>query len=97
VSVERLFRTPSGFVPLVLSSLALLLVLVHVATVGVAPQPDEGADTHLWQLLMIAQLPLIAYFGMRWVPLAPRQGLIVLGTQLAFALAAAMPVLLLGF
>jgi hypothetical protein len=46
---------------------------------------------------MLAQLPLIAYFGIRWVPSAPRQGLIVLLTQLAFALAAALPVLLLGF
>jgi hypothetical protein len=46
---------------------------------------------------MVAQVPLIAYFGIRWVPPAPKQGLIVLLTHLAFALVAAMPVFLLGF
>jgi len=97
MSVETLFRRPSGFLPLAMSSIALLLVLAHVATVGVAPQADEGAAAHLWQLLMVAQLPLIGYFGLRWVPPAPKQGLIVVVTQLAFALAAALPVFLLGF
>jgi hypothetical protein len=80
-----------------MSSIALLLVLARVATVGVEPQADEGAAAHIWQLLMVAQLPLIAYFGIRWVPPAPRQGLIVLVTQLGFVLVGAMPVFLLGF
>jgi hypothetical protein len=97
MSVGTLFRTPSGFLPLVISSVALLLVLAQIATVGIAPQADEGSAAHMWQLLMVAQLPFIAYFGIRWVPPAPRQGLIVLLTQVAFAFAAAMPVLLLRF
>jgi len=80
-----------------MSSVALLLIVAHVATVGTAPQADEGAAARLWQLLMVAQLPLIAYFGIRWVPSAPKQGLLVLCAQLAFALAAALPVFLLGF
>jgi hypothetical protein len=96
-SVETPFRKPSGFLPVAMSSIALLLVLFHVATVGVEPQADEGAAAHIWQLLMVAQVPLIAYFSIRWVPPAPKQGLIVLVTQLAFALVAAMPVFLLGF
>jgi hypothetical protein len=97
MSVTTLFRKPSGFLPVAMSSVALLLVLAHVATVGIEPQADEGAAAHLWQLLMVGQLPLIAYSGVRWVPPAPRQGLIVLVTQLAFALVAAIPVVLLGF
>jgi len=97
MSVGTLIRRPSGFLPVAMSSIALLLVLAHVATVGVAPQADEGAAAHIWQLLMVAQLPVIAYFGIRWVPPAPKQGLMVLVTQLAFALGAALPVLLLGF
>jgi hypothetical protein len=97
MTVGTLFKKPSGFLPVAISSIALLLVLAHVATVGVAPQADEGAEAHVWQLLMVAQLPLIAYFGIRWAPPAPRQGASVLLAQLAFALAAAMPVFLLGF
>jgi hypothetical protein len=80
-----------------MSSTALLLVVGHVALVGVAPQPDEGAEAHLWQLLMVGQLPLIAYFGVRWVPPAPRQAVTVLLAQLGLALVAAAPVFLLGF
>src|SRR5437867_1898406 len=97
MSVKTLFRRPSGFLPLVMSSIALSLVLAHIATVGVEPQADEGAAAHIWQLLMVAQLPPLAYVAIRWVPFAPKQGLIVLLTQLAFALVAATPVLLLGF
>ena len=97
MSVRAMLRKPSGFLPVAMSSIALLIVLVHIVTIGVAPQPDEGADAHLWQLLMAAQLPVIAYFGIRWVPPAPKPGLIVLLTQLSFALAAALPIWLLGF
>jgi hypothetical protein len=97
LNVETFFRSPSGFLPVAMSSIAFFLVLAHVATVGVAPQADEGAEAHLWHLLMVAELPLIAYFGVRWVPHAPKQGLIVLLTQLVFALVAATPVFLLGF
>jgi hypothetical protein len=97
MTVGALVGRPSGFLPLALSSMALLLVLAQVATVGGAPQADEGAAAHVWQLLMAVQLPLIAYFGIRWVPLAPRPGLTVLVTQLLFALVAALPIFLLGF
>jgi hypothetical protein len=79
-----------------MSSVALLIVAAHIALVGVTPQPDEGAEVHVWQLLMLGQLPLMAYFGVRWVPPAPRLGLTVLLTQVAMALAAAAPVFLLG-
>jgi hypothetical protein len=95
MSIETLIRRPSGFLPLAMSSIALLIVLGHVALIGVAPQADEGADVHLWQLLMLGQLPLIAYFGVRWVPAAPKQAVTVLLAQVGFALAAAAPVFLL--
>jgi hypothetical protein len=97
MSATSLFRKPSAFLPPVMSLLAVLLVLAHLATVGAEPQADESAEARVWQLLMAGQLPLIAYFGVRWIPPAPRQGLIVLVTQLAFVAVAAAPVLLLRF
>jgi hypothetical protein len=95
--VQTLFKKPSGFIPVAMSSVALLIVLAHVALVGVEPEADEGAAAHLWQLLMVGQMPLIAYFGVRWVAAAPRQGLMVLATQLGFALMAALPIFIFGF
>jgi hypothetical protein len=80
-----------------MSLIAILVVLAHVAAVGIGQQADEGTEAHLWQLLMGGQLPVVAYFAIRWVPPAPKQGLIVLLTQLAFAVAAAIPVFLLRF
>jgi len=59
---------------------------------GVARQADEGAAAHLWQLLMAAQLPVVLFSAVRWLPAAPRQALVVLAVQIAAALAAMFPV-----
>jgi hypothetical protein len=76
---------------------ALALLVGYVAIWGVARQADEGAAARLWQLLMGGQVPLIAYFAIRWVPLAPNRGVIVLATQVIVALVPAAPVFVLGF
>ena len=80
-----------------MSVLALATVLVYVAINGTARQEDEGTAAHLWQLLMAAQTPFIAFFAITWLPQAPRPALAVLALQLAAGLAAAAPVFLLKF
>ena len=35
-------------------------------------RPDEGTIAHLWQLLMAGQLPVLAFFAIKWLP--RRQG-----------------------
>lgn len=91
----ELFRRPSAVLPLAMSALALCLVLRHIVFVGTARQADEGAEAHLWQLLMAGQLPVILVFAARWVPRAPRRALLVLALQACAGLAAAAPVYLL--
>ena len=71
------------------------MLLGHVAFVGVAREADEGTAAHLWQLLMVGQIPVIAFFAITWLPRAPRQALVVLVLQAVAALAAAAPVFLL--
>ncbi|MDQ6677129.1 MAG: hypothetical protein M3Z09_07515 [Acidobacteriota bacterium] len=44
-------RQPSAFIPIALSIAALVTVLYHVATFGIARETDEGAAAHIWQLL----------------------------------------------
>jgi hypothetical protein len=90
-----IFKRPTALIPLVMSLAALSLVLGHIAVFGGARQPDEGAAAHLWQLLMVGQIPVIAYFGIKWFPRAPRQALLVLAMQAAAGLAAAAPVFVL--
>jgi hypothetical protein len=91
-----MIRQPSAFVPVAMSLAALATVAIHVARFGVAREPDEGAAAHIWQLLMAAQIPVIAYFAIKWLPRAPREGLLVLAVQIAAVLAALAPVFLLG-
>lgn len=79
-----------------MSLTALGLVLGHIAIFGTARQADEGAAAHLWQLLMAGQLPVIAFFAIKWLPRTPGQALAVLVLQAVAGLAAATPVFLLN-
>jgi hypothetical protein len=76
---------------------ALAVVLVYLAVHGPAPQEDEGAAAHLWQLLMTAQAPIILFFAIRWVPESPRRAVPILALQVGAALAAIAPVFLLSW
>ena len=91
----QLLKRPSAFVPLALSILALAIVLGYLLRYGPAPQPDEGAAAHIWQLLMALQVPVVAFFVVRWFPQAPRQTSGAFLVQVAAALVAALPVFLL--
>jgi hypothetical protein len=91
-----LLRQPSAFIPLFLSFAALALVVGHIITVGVTREVDEGAAAHLWQLLMAGQLPIIAYFALRWLPMRSREAAMILALHAFAAVAAAAPVFLLG-
>lgn len=90
-------KHPSAVLPVAMSVAALATVLVHLALHGPAPEPDEGTAAHLWQLLMVAQAPVVAVFAIRWLPGNPRRALPVLALQLGAALAALAPVHLLGW
>jgi hypothetical protein len=72
-------KQPSIFLPLTMSLTALALVLGRAAIYGVIHEADEGAPAHIWQLLMAAQLPLIAFLAVKWLPQDPRPTLQVLG------------------
>lgn len=90
-------RKASARIPVVMSLIALVLVAVQVSVHGLSPEPDEGALAHLYQLLVVGQIPVIALFVLRWFRLAPLQGLRVVVAQ-GFALAAALlPVHMLGW
>jgi hypothetical protein len=90
-------KRPSALLPLAMSAAALLLVLGHIAVYGVARQADEGTAAHLWQFLMAGQIPIIAFFAVRWLPRMPGPALLVLILQAIAGLAAAIPVFLLNF
>jgi hypothetical protein len=90
-------KQPSAVIPIVMSVAALATVLAHILIFGTAPQADEGAAAHIWQLLMAGQVPLIVFYSIKWLPRTPRTALPVLAVQIGAALAAVGPVYWLGW
>ena len=95
--MKILMKNPSAFLPIAMSFAALATVLIYVAMFGTARQADEGTAAHIWQILMAAQMPIIAVFIIKWLPQKPTQALAVLALQGGAALAALAPVFLLKF
>ena len=89
-------KQPTAWLPLAMSLAALALVLGHAALYGVVHEADEGTPAHLFQLLMAAQVPIVAFFAIKWLPRAPRQTVCVLLLQAAAALASMAPVFFLN-
>lgn len=94
--ILSLVKHPSAWLPMGMSLAALAVVLVQVVAFGIARQADEGAAAHLWQILMMAQLPIIAFFAIKWLPRLPGPATGVLALQAVGLLAALAPAFMLG-
>jgi len=78
---DALLKQPSAWIPIAMSVVALAMLLGYVAIFGIVHNEDEGAPAHIFQLIMVAQLPIIAYFAIKWLPKRPKQSLLVLVLQ----------------
>jgi hypothetical protein len=81
MTTRSLFREPSAFLPLTMSAIAIAIVYGHAAMFGIVHETDEGTPAHIFQLLMVVQLPFILYFMIKWIPRSPRASIPVLGLQ----------------
>jgi hypothetical protein len=81
LEISPLIKRPSAWIPLVMSFAALTMILGYVAIFGVVHNQDEGAPARIFQLIMVAQLPIAAYFAFKWLPKRPAQALVVLALQ----------------
>ena len=82
-----LLKRPSAFVPLVISGAFLIAFVIGLGEGRLIRQPDEDAGAHLFQILMPAQLLIIAFFAISWLPKKPKATLQVLALQVSAALA----------
>ena len=96
MTFPTVIKRPSALIPVAMSVAALIVVLVNVAIFGAARDADEGTAAHLWQLLMVGQLPVIAVFAIKWLPREPRSALLALALQAGSILAALAPVYFLN-
>ncbi len=95
-SFTTMMKRPSAFIPVAMSVAALAVLLGSIALFGVVHETDEGATAHIWQILMAGQMPVLAFFAIKWLPRAPKPTLCVLSVQAAAALASMAPVFFLG-
>ncbi len=87
----------SAWSPVIMSIGALALVGAQIAMHGTQPMRDEGALAHVWQMLVLGQVPIIGFFVFRWLRTYPRQGATVLIAQLLAAASALVPVHTMGW
>ena len=76
--MRSLLKQPSAYLPLAMALACLALVLGHFVMYGNLHEVDEGTPAHLFQLLMVAQVPFVGYFAIKWLPQSPTQALQVL-------------------
>jgi|ERR1700736_5105839 len=88
--VMRNINRICGFVPVALSLAAFGLVMVAVRTGWGQVAGDEGAAAHIFQLLIVAEVPFVLVFAATadWTKLGRSAGLLAVqaaGLVLAFA------------
>ena len=96
MNFSTMIRKPGAFLLVRMSFAALATVLAHVLMFGVVREADEGTAAHVFQLLMITEVPIVAFLALKWLPRFPRQALQVLALQALAALAALAPVFFLN-
>lgn len=81
-------KQPSALIPIAMSLAAFAIVIIHFARFGIVHEADEGTSAHLFQILMVLQVPLVAFFAIKWLPRTPKQAIQVLLLQIAAAFVA---------
>ena len=91
-------KKPAAWVPIALSMGMLAMTMYYIVKhgVGSAPNADEGAAAHFFQLWMMAEVVLIAFFAIKWLPETPRPGFAILAIQIVAVIIAAFPVFYFG-
>ena len=95
-SFSALSRYPSAFLPLAMSLLALATMGLGPKVFGDLHATDEGPTAHIWQILIAGQVPVIAFFAVKWLRRLPGQALKILSVQACGVLVNFAVVFLLG-
>ena len=95
--MNLIIKQPSAWVPIVMSVAMLAFILIYIVMFGIVYHEDEGTPAHIFQLWLVIEVFLIAYFVIKWLPQKPKETLIVLVIQIVAVLAACFPVFYYGF
>jgi len=84
-----LLKKPSAWIPITLSLGMLAFILIYIAMYGVsapAANADEGTPAYLFQLWLVLEVLLVAFFTAKWLPRVAREALKVFTLQITAAL-----------
>ena len=96
VSKISLLKQPSAWLPIALSLTVLAIMLISFAIFGIPHrQADEGTAAHFFQIWLVLEMMIIAFFAIKYLAKKPKQAVQVLALQIVAALAACVPVFLL--
>jgi hypothetical protein len=79
--MKKIIKHPSAWIPLVMSLVAFTIVIIRIIIFGFVREADEGTAAHIWQLLVVIQIPIVIFFTVKWLPRNTKQALIVLVLQ----------------
>ena len=91
--MKSILKQRSAWLPIALSLVVLATTLIYIAVSGPpVRQPDEGTAAHLFQIWLIIEVFMLAFFAIKWLPERPTQALFILMIQIVAVLAACAPV-----
>jgi tryptophan-rich sensory protein len=78
-----ILKKPSAWIPITISLIVFAIMLIAIATFGApARQPDEGTAAHLFQIWLVVEVLMIAFFALKWLPRQPKQALLIVILQI---------------
>ncbi|MFZ6035355.1 MAG: hypothetical protein ACOYUB_04405 [Patescibacteria group bacterium] len=90
--MKNLLIKTSAWLPIVMSTTALLFTLIWLAIFGIVRSNDEGTGAHIFQFLMGGQIPIIAFFVIKYLPKKPKEAIGILVLQFIAGVIAFAPV-----
>ena len=93
--MNLLIKEPSAWIPIVLSLGTMAFIVTYISIFGIAapsPDADEGTPAHLFQIWLVLEVLMVAFFAIKWLPQRPKEALFVLVIQIVAVLAACAPV-----
>ena len=79
--MNSILKKPSAWLPIAMSLTILFTLFGHIAIYGIVHETDEGTAAHIFQILLVLQIPIIIYFAAKWVPRNPKLALKILILQ----------------
>ena len=85
-------QKPSAWFAVALSFVMFMIMLSFIFIFGIVEEADEGVGAHLFQIWLVVEACMIAFFLIKWLPQKPKQAFLILAIQMIAVIAVCTPV-----